>query len=102
MFVGLAAARIQQGQVDLLDGESVTDGLIELIPRAFWPDKPTTAGSGQLVADMTGLRLNQDTSWGVGNVMEFYINFGLPGVIIGFVALGWLIGSLDVRGAAAE
>src|SRR6185437_4666999 len=38
----------------------------------------------------------------VGNVMEFYINFGLPGVIIGFVALGWLIGSLDVRGAAAE
>ena len=51
---------------------------------------------------MTGLELNQDTSWGVGNVMEFYINFGLPGVVIGFLVLGWLIGALDFRAASAE
>src|SRR6185437_3884530 len=92
MFVGLAAARIQQGQVDFLNGQSVTDGIISMIPRAMWPDKPTTAGSGQLVADITGLELNRDTSWGVGNVMEFYINFGIPGLVGGFLVLGWLIG----------
>lgn len=102
MFVGLSAYRLQQGQVDFLNGTSVTDGLISMIPRAFWPDKPTTAGSGQIVAEMTGMRLNQDTSWGVGNVMEFYINFGVPGLVGGFLALGWLIGMLDLRGAAAE
>ncbi len=102
MFVGLAAARIQQGQVDFLDGQSVTDGFIAIIPRAFWPDKPTAAGSGQIVAEMTGLQLNQDTSWGVGNVMEFYINFGVPGLVAGFLALGWLMGWLDLRAAAAE
>jgi hypothetical protein len=102
MFVGLAAARIQQGQVDFLNGQSVTDGIISVIPRAMWPDKPTTAGSGQTVAEVTGLQLNQDTSWGVGNVMEFYINFGIPGLVGGFLLLGWLIGMLDFRAAAAE
>jgi hypothetical protein len=102
MFVGLAAARIQQGQVDFLDGQSVTDGVIAIIPRAFWPDKPTAAGSGQMVAQITGLQLNEDTSWGVGNVMEFYINFGIPGLVIGFSALGWLLGTLDLGAAVAE
>ncbi|HEY1427396.1 MAG TPA: hypothetical protein VGF50_12040 [Caulobacteraceae bacterium] len=101
-FVGVASYRLQQGQVDFLNGSSVSDGLIAMIPRALWPDKPTTAGSGQVVAEMTGLRLNEDTSWGVGNVMEFYINFGYPGLVIGFLALGWMIGTLDLRAAAAE
>jgi hypothetical protein len=68
----------------------------------MWPDKPTIAGSGQMVSTMTGLQLNEDTSWGVGNVMEFYINFGIPGVVVGFGLLGWLIGALDLRAAAAE
>ncbi|HVM99023.1 MAG TPA: hypothetical protein VMT68_02325 [Caulobacteraceae bacterium] len=102
MFVGLAATRIGEGQVDYLNGKSVTDGLLSLIPRALWPDKPVTGGSGQIVADMTGLSLNEDTSWGVGNVMEFYINFGVPGLVVGFLALGGMIGFLDIRGAAAE
>ena len=81
---------------------SVYDGMLALIPRAVWPDKPTTGGSGETVAQMTGLKLNQDTSWGVGNVMEFYINFGVAGVIGGFLTLGGLIGFLDLRAAAAE
>jgi hypothetical protein len=102
MFVGLAATRLDEGQVEYLDGKSVTDGVLSLVPRAFWPDKPITGGSGQMVADMTGLTLNEDTSWGVGNVMEFYVNFGLTGVIGGFLLLGALIGYLDLRGAAAE
>ena len=101
-FVGLAASRLDQGQVDFLNGQSVIDGVISVIPRAIWPDKPTSAGSGQTVAEMTGLQLNTDTSWGVGNVMEFYINFGIPGLVGGFLGLGWLIGMLDLRAAAAE
>jgi putative effector of murein hydrolase LrgA (UPF0299 family) len=34
--------------------------------------------------------------------MEFQINFGIPGVVIGFFVLGWLIGTLDVKAAVAE
>jgi hypothetical protein len=34
--------------------------------------------------------------------MEFQINFGIPGVAIGFLVLGWLIGMLDFRAAVAE
>jgi hypothetical protein len=101
-FVGLAAERIQQGQVDYLKGDSVWEGMLSLVPRAFWPDKPVFAGSPQIVSKMTGLHLSPTTSFGVGNVMEFQINFGVPGVVIGFFLLGWLIGTLDLKAAAAE
>jgi hypothetical protein len=101
-FVGLAAQRIQQGQVDYLEGDSIWEGLLSLVPRAFWPEKPVFAGSPQIVSKMTGLHLSPTTSFGVGNVMEFQINFGIPGVIIGFFLLGWLIGTLDLRAAVAE
>jgi hypothetical protein len=102
MFVGLAASRLQDGEEPFLNGQSVTDGVMSLVPRALWPDKPITGGSGHVVAQVTGLDLNEDTSWGVGNVLEFYINFGVPGVIGGFLLLGWVIGTLDYRAACAE
>lgn len=101
-FVGLAAKRIQLGQVDYLKGDSVWEGFLALVPRAFWPEKPVFAGSPQIVSKMTGLRLSPTTSFGVGNVMEFQINFGIPGVIVGFFVLGWLIGRLDFKAAVAE
>jgi hypothetical protein len=101
-FVGLAATRIQLGQVDYLKGDSVWEGFLALVPRALWPEKTVFAGSPQIVSKMTGLRLSPTTSFGVGNVMEFQINFGIPGVIVGFIVLGWLIGKLDLKAAVAE
>jgi len=88
--------------VEYLDGVSIWEGLQSLVPRAFWPEKPVYAGSPQIVAKMTGLRLAPKTSFGVGNVMEFQINFGIPGVVIGFLALGWIIATLDHKAAVAE
>ena len=101
-FVGLAAHRIEDGDVDYLYGRSLEEGLIALVPRIVWPNKPVSAGSGHVVIEMTGLNLAEGTSFGVGNVMEFQINFGVPGVIVGFLVLGGLIGSLDRKAAAAE
>jgi hypothetical protein len=101
-FVGLAARRIQLGLADYLEGDSVWQGLLSLVPRVLWPDKPVFGGSPAIVSKMTGLHLSPTTSFGVGNVMEFQINFGIPGVVIGFFVLGWVIGTLDIKAAVAE
>jgi hypothetical protein len=101
-FVGLAALRIQQDQISYLYGRTIWEGVEALVPRVLWPDKPVYGGSGHIVADMTGLRLDEGTSWGVGNVMEFQINFGMPGVVIGFLVLGFLLGWLDLKAALAD
>jgi hypothetical protein len=101
-FAGLAADRIDAGAVDYLYGRSVWEGIQALVPRALWPDKSVTAGSPKVVSEMTGLTLAAGTSFGVGNVMEFQINFGIPGLVIGFVLLGWALGWLDRKAAAAN
>jgi hypothetical protein len=101
-FVGVAADRIQHGEVDYLYGRSIWEGLLSLVPRAIWPDKPVFGGSPKIIKEMTGLELNEDTSWGVGNVMEFHINFGIPGLIVGFLLLGWILGTLDRRAAELD
>jgi putative effector of murein hydrolase LrgA (UPF0299 family) len=36
---------------------------------------------------------------GVGQVMEFYLNFGTPGVVIGFIIMGVIITALDWQAA---
>jgi hypothetical protein len=100
-FSGLAAARIEQGTVDYLYGRSLWEGLIALVPRALWPEKPVVAGSPKIVSEMTGLELNENTSFGVGNVMEFQINFGIPGLVVGFFLLGFLLRALDRHAAVS-
>ena len=34
--------------------------------------------------------------------MEFQINFGTPGVVVGFLILGFLLGWLDYKAASAD
>ncbi|MEO8577951.1 MAG: hypothetical protein ABI556_14680 [Gemmatimonadales bacterium] len=101
-FAGLAASRIDAGRVNYLYGRSIWEGVQALVPRALWPDKPVVAGSPKVVSEMTGLALSPNTSFGVGNVMEFHINFGIAGVIIGFLLLGVVIGALDRAAAASD
>ena len=96
-FVGLSAERIQSGDADFLRGKSIREGIIALVPRLVWPDKPVFGGSPKIVRDMTGLTLSENTSFGVGNVMEFYINFGVWSLVGGFLCLGGLIGWLDKK-----
>ena len=101
-FVGLAAANLESGQVEFLNGRSIWEGLQALVPRIVWPSKPVYGGSPKIVSEMTGLTFAEGTSFGVGQVMEFYINFGLSGVVIGFLLLGWALGRLDLMAAVAE
>jgi hypothetical protein len=98
ILVGAAVERmIDQG--DYAHGQTLWDALLTLVPRAFWPDKPMVAGSGTVVTQYTGIQFAAGTSVGVGQVMEFYINFGTWGIIIGFGLIGTLITILDVGAA---
>ncbi len=80
-------------------GDTLWEALLALIPRAIWPDKPIAAGSGTLVSEYTGLQFAAGTSVGIGQVMEFYVNFGTLGVLLGFTLMGVLVTILDLVAA---
>ncbi len=101
IFVGLAADRLELEIVPFYQGETIWQGLISLIPRAIWAGKPVYGGSGDIIEVMCGLPVNEETSFGVGNVMEFYINWGIPSLLLGFLLFGWIIGILDREAASA-
>jgi hypothetical protein len=93
LMVGLGVQRHDIGQAEFLYGGSIP--VWALVPRALWPDKPDVGGGGEIVANFTGQHFAEGTSVGAGQVLEFYINFGYPGVIIGFAALGFGLMRLD-------
>jgi hypothetical protein len=91
---GYAAQRYLSGAIDLAYGSTIQ--LWALIPRAIWPGKPPVGGGNDVVANFTGLAFDASTSVGIGQVMEFYMNFAMPGLIIGFFVLGYVLMSLDI------
>lgn len=82
-------------------GETLVQALFSMVPRAIWPDKPTFAGSGNLVTRFTGIVFAENTSVGIGPVLEFYANFNTIGVIIGFLCMGALVGVADLAAEAS-
>jgi len=70
------------------------------IPRIIWPTKPKYGGSGNLVTFYTGQPLSETSSFGVGQVLEFYVSAGFPTVILGFLVLGYSLSFIDVRAAS--
>lgn len=83
------------------NGETLWLGVVALVPRALWPDKPYRGGSMGYVSEYTGIVFALGTSVGMGQVFEFFINFGHVGVWLGMFVLGGLISWLDARSAVA-
>ncbi len=96
-LVGAAVHHLKSGRVEFAKGETLWQALMAFVPRAIWPGKPVMAGSGDLVSRYTGYYFAEGTSVGVGQVMEFYINFGQTGVILGFLAIGFILALIDTR-----
>lgn len=94
VLVGIAVNRLSE-QGSYAYGSTIWEALLALIPRAVWLNKPIFAGSPDIVSQYTGMRFAEGTSVGVGQVMEFYINFGTPGVIVCFLLLGVLVRIID-------
>ena len=95
LLVGASVEYLRSEAVPFAHGATMIDALLALVPRALWPDKNTIAGSGSLVSDYTGLTFGENTSVGVGHVMEAYINFALPGLLIGFFIFGAVLTLID-------
>jgi hypothetical protein len=93
-FVGLTIMRHEDGEFDLALGGTVP--WWALVPRALWPDKPQVGGGRSIVSDFTGLTLSEGTSFGAGQPLEFYANFGWPGIIGGFCFFGYVLMRLDM------
>lgn len=93
-YVGSGVMLHRSGHVDLAYGATLQ--LWALVPRALWPEKPVVGGGGSVITDFTGIPVAEGTSFGAGQVLESYYNFGLPGVIAIFLMLGALLRWLDV------
>lgn len=98
-LVGMAVSGVESGAQQLAWGETLWQAIIALIPRVLWPEKPVVAGSMGLVSVYTGIRFAEGTSVGLGQVLEFYINFGALGIFLGFVILGTVIALVDTAAA---
>ena len=99
-LVGRAAAWMHNGFAPYGQGSTLVDAALAMVPRALWPEKNVSAGSGDLVSYYTGMQFDEDTSVGIGSVMEFYVNFGIPGVFAGFLLLGAVVLVFDERAGA--
>lgn len=94
-LVGASGQYLEAGMADFAQGATVRDAFLALVPRALWSGKSTAAGSGYLVSDYTGMTFAEGTSVGIGQIMEFYINFGATGVFVGCLIVGALLAMLD-------
>jgi hypothetical protein len=100
-LIGAAVDAIASGSVELGRGDTLLDGLVALVPRAIWPNKPIVAGSGDLVSSFTGMTFAEGTSVGIGHVLEGYVNFGRPGAVLGLMAVGFFVVLVDRSAAFA-
>ena len=98
-LVGAAYVHIEFGLVPLAHGSTLWKAVLAIIPRVFWPGKPIVAGSGNIVSEYTVISFAENTSVGVGQVLEFYINFGRWGVVLGFFCFGEILRLIDFQAA---
>jgi len=100
-LVGSSIYYLERGNRSFAEGETIFNAFIALIPRAIWPNKPKVGGGGDVVTNYTGIEFAKGTSVGAGQILEFYVNFGRDGVLVGMFVLGMLIGLFDIRAAAS-
>jgi hypothetical protein len=62
-----------------------------LTPRILFPDKQALNDS-KLTTALLGLKINSETSIGVGYVAEAHVDFGFPGLLLPMLVLGVMLG----------
>jgi hypothetical protein len=98
-LVGFAVDHLSSGGVPYARGVTLWWAVISVVPRILWENKPIMAGGGNVASYFTGMTFAEGTSVGIGHVMEFYINFGTIGVVVGLFVLGVIARLLDFKAA---
>jgi hypothetical protein len=82
------------------NGRTLVELVLAFIPRLVWPDKPSVA---------TGQLFNKQVVHGFGDTYispshlgELYWNFGWPGVVVGMMLIGMLLGFIGAKSSLAE
>jgi hypothetical protein len=97
LFIGKTVVRMTSGELAPLSGYTVQQGLWSMVPRILWPGKPMTAGSRGIMSYLIGEQLSETTSFGLGQVLEYYANFKRIGMVLFMFAFGWALAELDLR-----
>jgi len=94
LFVGASVERLSRNR-EYARGQTILNTFSGLIPRIVWPDKPEFVGGSEFVSRVTGVKYFGNTTMAIGQVLEFYVNFGSPGVFFGFLCMGAVITIFD-------
>jgi hypothetical protein len=62
-----------------------------LTPRVLFPDKAALDDS-RITTALTGQRIDENTSIGVGYIAEAQVDFGFPGLLLPMLAIGFMLG----------
>jgi hypothetical protein len=87
-----------------LNGETYKDIPAQIVPRIFWPNKPSPHQSNTRLAIYLNLvdeESAESVSIAFGFVCEAYANFGYLGIIVLGLVLGWAFKRLTLLGQNA-
>jgi hypothetical protein len=93
-YFSLVLSNLEQGMPHA-DGALIARALQNVPPRILFPSKGELGSDSELVERFAGIDVagaEQGTSIGLGFIPELYIDFGLPGAIIGCLVLGLMLG----------
>jgi hypothetical protein len=62
-----------------------------ITPRVLFPDKAALNDS-KITTALTGQRIDEETSIGVGYIAEAQVDFGFPGLLLPMLAIGFMLG----------
>ncbi len=79
-------------RIPFLEGETLKNLLTNVVPRVFWPNKPPEV-LGQWFGHHYRILRDNDTVTSINLpwLIEFYINFGPLGVVVGMAIVGVLL-----------
>lgn len=89
---------IDKGYIEYRYGATYAEAIFQLVPRLFWPDKPSyNQLVNRIIPRKIGLvnKLDRNTSWGVNYFAEFLYNFPLIYLPLFFLLYWSLIQWLD-------